>query len=70
MLKKISKMKSKHQIIFAIIVGFAVISFWRGVWGLMDEYLLPNNYTLSLWISVILGVVILILTGYATKELM
>lgn len=70
MLKKISKMKSKHQIIFAIIVGFAVISFWRGVWGLMDEYLLPNNYISSLWISVILGVVILILTGYATKELM
>ncbi|MCK5322028.1 MAG: hypothetical protein KAJ47_02085 [Candidatus Aenigmarchaeota archaeon] len=70
MLKRISKMKSKHQILFAILIAFAVVSFWRGVWGLMDEYLFPNNYQLSLWISLILGILILIVTNYATKELM
>jgi len=63
-------MKSKHQIFFAILIAFAVISFWRGVWGLMDEYLFPDNYPLSLWVSVVLGVAILIMTHYATKELM
>lgn len=63
-------MKSKHQILFAILIAFAVVSFWRGVWGLMDEYLFPNNYQLSLWISLVLGVVILIVTNYVTKELM
>ncbi len=70
MFKRISRMKSKHQILFAILVAFAVISFWRGIWGLMDEYLFPNNYQLSLWVSVILGIIILIVTNYATKELM
>ncbi len=69
MFERINKMKSRHQIFFAILISFAVISFWRGVWGLMDEYLFPNNYGLSLWISLMLGIAILITTHYATKEL-
>jgi hypothetical protein len=67
--KKSSWMKKKYKLLFAIIIAFAVISFWRGVWGLMDEYLFPNNYTLSLVSSLILGLAILIITNYATKEL-
>ena len=69
-IRKFNKMKKHHRIIFAVVVGAAVIAFWRGVWGLMDEYLFPNNYKLSLWISLILGIIILIITNYATKELM
>jgi hypothetical protein len=37
MFKKFGKLKPK-QIVFAILIAFAVISFWRGVWGLMDEF--------------------------------
>lgn len=70
MFKKITKMKSTHRILFAILIAFAVISFWRGVWGLMDEYLFPGNYTLSLLVSLALGILILITTNYATKGLM
>ncbi len=68
MLKKISRMKAHHQIIFSIIIGVAVISFWRGIWELQDIYLFPNNYELSLWSSVIIGIGILIATHYVTKE--
>lgn len=70
MFRKISQMKSKHQTIFAVVIAFAVISFWRGVWGLMDEYLFPDNYQLSLWASLVLGLAILVATHYVTKELM
>ena len=70
MLKKLSKMKTRHQVLFAIIIAFAVISFWRGVWGLMDVYLFPNNMPLSFFISLVLGLVILASTHYAAKELM
>jgi uncharacterized membrane protein len=69
MIEAIKKMKSHHQFLFALLIGFAVISFWRGVWGLMDVYLFPGNYSLSLWVSVILGVLILVIAGYFTKEL-
>ena len=70
MLKNLNQLKSRHRITFAILIAFAVVSFWRGVWGLMDEYLIPSNYKLSLWISLILGILILIITNYVTKELM
>jgi hypothetical protein len=70
MFDRISQMESKHQTFFAIVIAFAVVSFWRGIWGLMDIYLLPKNYELSLWASVILGLLILTATHYATKELM
>ena len=70
MFKKIFEMESRHQILFSVIIAFAVISFWRGAWGLMDQYLFPDNYNLSLWFSVILGLAILTATHYVTKELM
>ncbi|MFC1647942.1 hypothetical protein ACFL1B_00630 [Nanoarchaeota archaeon] len=69
MLSHLARLEAKHQIIFAILIAFAVISIWRGLWGMWDFYIYPNNYELSLWISFVVGLVILLLTGYATKEL-
>ena len=68
MFKKIGRMKAKHQVLFAIIIAFAVISFWRGLWGMWDIYVLPENYEVSLWISLAAGLVILLATNYAVKE--
>ena len=69
MLKRINKLKSHHHIIFAIIIGFAIISFWRGIWGLLDLYLFPSNQIISLWTSTLLGILILIATRYLIKGL-
>ena len=52
-------------VLSALLLAFAVIAFWRGVWGLLDLYLFPGHHELSLWISVAVGVVIL----YETKNL-
>jgi hypothetical protein len=65
-----AKQKRFNKIIYAILIAFAVVCFWRGIWGLMDIYLLPNNYELSLWLSLAGGLAILIITHKATKELM
>lgn len=69
MLNKFSKLKTKHQIAFAVLIAFAVVSFWRGVWGMMDRFLFPDNIEMSFIVSILLGLFILIFTGYATKEL-
>jgi len=37
----------------------AVVMMWRGIWGLMDEYLLPENPKLSYWTSFISGFIII-----------
>ena len=65
-LKRISH---PQKIFFTILIAFAVISFWRGTWGLMDLYLFPNDYEVSLWVSVVLGIGILIFSGYSLRKL-
>jgi hypothetical protein len=69
MLEGYKNWKKGNKILFAIIIGLAVVSFWRGAWGLLDEYLFPMNLVLSYWVSLIIGVVILIVTHYTTKTL-
>jgi hypothetical protein len=66
---RFSKLERGHKITFALLVGFAVIAFWRGVWGLLDIYLYPNNPELSFWTSIAIGLFILVATHYAVKEL-
>ncbi len=44
-----------------LVLVVAVVMVWRGVWGLLDEYLLPQNPKLSYWISFIIGLVLLLI---------
>jgi hypothetical protein len=69
MFHRIKKLKPFKQAIFTLMIGFSVVAFWRGTWGLLDTYLLPNNYALSSWISVLMGLIVLGATHYWTKEL-
>jgi len=57
--------RSFKKIAHTILIAFAIVSFWRGVWGLMDLYLYPQNPLVSFLISLILGIVIL----YFTKNI-
>ena len=59
---------SIHQMILSIIVAIALISFWRGLWGLMDLYLYPENEALSYWVSLIAGFTVLAATHFFIKE--
>lgn len=65
--KKVERL-TWHQRIFAIIVAAAVISYWRGIWGLLDLYLYPSNEAYSYLLSIVLGL-ILILATYRTHKL-
>ena len=70
MFSKLSKMGPAKQNFFAVLIAFAVVAFWRGAWGLLDVYLIPDDYVLSSWISLCVSLIILLITHYATKELM
>jgi hypothetical protein len=65
----LSHLKFYQKLLLAVIIGFSVVSFWRGVWGLLDTFLFPGEATkvLSYSLSVIIGVAILSVTGYITK---
>lgn len=70
MAKKLKKRNKNKRLYFALLIGLAVVSFWRGAWGLMDLYLIPDNPTLSFSISLIVGLLILSVTHYLIKELL
>ena len=54
-------------LILALIGVVAVVAVWRGLWGLMDIYLWPDNPKLSNWVSFIVGFVVLaVIVGVAT----
>ncbi len=65
-MKKESHLK---KVFFTIIIAFAIISFWRGTWGLMDIYLFPNSHVMSFSVSILAGVIILYLTKNLVKRL-
>lgn len=48
-------------ILNSILIGSAVVLFWRGMWGIIDLYLLPQNESLSYIVSTILGIFVLII---------
>ena len=69
MLETIFKKTSFADVLIIIVASLAIVSFWRGVWGIMDIYLFPENFTLSLLVSIIMGLVILFLIAlYKSKK--
>ena len=70
MFSKLNSFKKKHKIVFAILIGFSVVSFWRGAWGILDVFIFPNNYALSSIVSLIFGIGLLAVTNYIVEELM
>lgn len=52
--------KNRYKDLIRVIsVAVGIIMFWRGIWGLLDYYLLPDNPPLSFGISLVIGLVIL-----------
>lgn len=53
---------SHYPTLYAFVVGAGIVLFWRGVWHIADEIDLGSI------ISIILGTIILILTGVFVSE--
>lgn len=61
----LKRKRSMKKVFYTLLLAFAIVSFWRGAWGLMDLYLLPNNPFASFMVSLAIGIVIL----YSTENL-
>ena len=61
MLEKVVKDTNFNDVLIIIISALAIVGFWRGVWNLLDKYLLPNNFVISQIISIAFGLLVLII---------
>ena len=65
------KKKSSHlkKSLYHLITGIGIVIFWRGIWGLADLYLYPNQPALSYIISLVAGMLILYLNDRSWSDM-
>lgn len=72
MWKTFQALEQHHQVLFALLIGSALIIFWRGIWGLADllfPILLFNNPWYYFSAMVLIGFLVLAGSGLLMKEL-
>ncbi len=62
-------LKQDKYFIRNLVIAIGVVLVWRGIWHLADEYLFPNNETLSSIVSLIAGILILYLPDGTLEQL-
>lgn len=63
------KKKQTSRTLYYLITAVAIVTFWRGCWGLLDHYLLPENELLSYWLSLIIGLLVLYFNDKSFTEI-
>ena len=63
------RLRKRNKILSNVLVGLAVILFWLGVWGLAGELIMHDNYTLSSFISLTIGIIIMVLLGASFERI-
>jgi hypothetical protein len=63
------KLKKHHQKIFILLIATSAVLFWRGVWGVADELLFPNNYMLSSLTSLGIAIIVFLAAHYSFRNL-
>lgn len=69
MIKKFVELKKHHQLGFSLIIVSGMICMWRGIWGLLDLYLVPDMPGLSFALSLLVGIIIISTTHYTIEKI-
>ena len=62
-------LKKTHRNLYSLIIGLAILLYWRGLWGLMDVYLFPNNELISYIVSIVVGLALLFFNDFRLREI-
>ncbi len=63
------QLKTKYPSLNTLVIIFAIIMVWRGVWGLLDTFLFPGWPVISYIVSILLGALLLYLDNFSLDDL-
>ena len=63
------KLKKIHQMLFSLVVFVGIILVWRGVSNIMNQYWFPDYPAFSNVSGIIVGLMILATTHYASRKM-
>ena len=66
---KLQELKALHPTANVLVIIFAIIMIWRGVWGLLDIYFFPGSPTFSHLMCMAIGVIVLYLDDFSIDNL-
>ncbi|MBP6913057.1 MAG: hypothetical protein KBC00_00395 [Candidatus Levybacteria bacterium] len=69
MSKKRGNKDSVYKVFRLLLIALIIILVWRGINGLINEFLFPENEILSDVASIVIAVVIFVLAKIRLKEL-
>lgn len=52
-----------------LLSAIAIVMVWWAVWGVLDQYFLPQNKNRAYLLAFVVGIVILLLDDWLLKEL-
>jgi hypothetical protein len=55
------EMAAVMMFLLYLVAVVAVVMMWRGLWGLLDEYVWPKNPRRSYWTTFIVGFVLIVM---------
>ena len=64
MLEKLLIKTDLMDVLVIFVTSIAIVGIWRGVWGVMDLYIFPENSVLSFVASISFGLLILLVTAF------
>jgi len=65
MLESILKRSNWKDFMLILISAISIIMIWRGVWNLLDAFLVPNDFVGSQIVSIVAGLwILMILSRY------
>jgi len=70
LLRKFKKFKENHHSNVNILIEcVAIIMIWRGVWDLLEMYILPENQLVSNVTCIVVGIIVLLWDDWRLWEL-
>lgn len=63
------KFRRKYRILHVLLMATAIVMFWRGVWGLLDVFLIPHHELVSSLLSIFIAFVVLYIDDFHLREL-